>query len=185
MNYPSPMTQIYQRPIFDVEWKSPWRLELEKYLAAEALKPKHPRVTGRPNGRPRKHIGRKEGQRSWRAQRVENGICLRCPYRTEDGHVLCQACLKSHRESAAAKNPPRPHCACGKILNRTNRHMLCRTCYSLQRRTIEHGPQPVCSECGRPRKRNGKTGLCTLHSKRQSNRAYKKRIRVLISGVTR
>lgn len=109
---------MYAKQTEQTEWKSDWRLEFERRSAEDAARPqrKHPAVAAKPKRvrRVREQAGAQTVaeqrercmlyQRTWRAKRIAEGLCLDCPEAAAPGHTMCGECLEHRRSYANTRN---------------------------------------------------------------------------------
>lgn len=151
------------RPIIDVPWRSPWRLDLERWMREPArIRAKFvaPPVTHRKVARTRR-------------VRSATRFCSYACGRTINAGNKTGACFKcSNAHEREIKLGPRPKCACGATMNRTNKNGICKTCYNRNRRWLKAGGRPKCSfpSCLEILARDNVRKLCGWHNPEQKHK---------------
>lgn len=175
-------------------WKSAWRINLERDMAARGVRadqvgrrPDKPvaRVTGRAEGylavesAPERRDGstRRGRPRMAASARVQRVPKLRpcdqhCGSQVRGEHrTTCSRCQER-------RNTPRPDCKnlCGGKVNKTNPHGFCKLCFQKVRRTLESGARRVCAwhdatqQCAELIFRHNRAGVCGFHRPRMKGK---------------
>jgi hypothetical protein len=148
-------------------WKSPWRIDLERRMAADANRTSV--IRHQPQA---KRVRSKEYMHDLYLKRkakrdAENPrpTCSRC-----DGLILrtnkiglCMDCRGLERRSSnrqKAKRPPRTCSMCDTRISWGNKSGVCTKHYHKAKRVVEMGPRPNCVECGAEIYRRNKLGKC-------------------------
>lgn len=152
------------RPIIDVPWRSPWRLDLERWMREPA--PRRARFVAAPRAKVLRPVSRRRAP-------IPRRPCSYACGRTINAGNKTGACFKcSNAHQREIKLGPRPLCACGATMNRTNRNGICKTCYNKNRRWLKSGGRPKCSfpGCLEILARDNVRKLCGWHNPEQKHK---------------
>jgi hypothetical protein len=160
------MTSSYfETPIFDIPWRSPWRIDLE----ARANEPVTRRLV----------IVEPEPVKKARPKKAE-----RIPCGNACGNLLCNAnkagiCLVCIRKALQQKRHVRKICACGKPMNRNNTKGVCAVCYINAKQLANYESLRMCEYDNKGRCQEllaswNRTGLCAWHRPHSGTKAQYK-----------
>lgn len=168
---------MFLLPKPEVEWKSPWRIDFERYLAERPAK----RIVSAPQIRAR----RERSSPRCRNQRVTpTKFCGGCGkgLKSNTASGFCQPCMRARARCACGrtifKNNSLTQCKqchvrdsrkkcplCPNVLNASNTYGLCKPHYAKYRRFIFQEQLSICADCPRLINRDNRFGRCVKHSK--------------------